>query len=33
MSEKLFYTAPEDYIFNELQSLAIDLWSTYDDTY
>lgn len=30
---KLYYTAPDDKIFNDLKDRAIELWGTYDDTY
>ncbi len=33
MSEKLFYTAPSQEIFEEMQKLAIEIWNTYDDTH
>ena len=33
MSETLFYTAPSDILFDEMQELAMDIWSTYDDTH
>lgn len=33
MSESMFYTAPSDTIFNEMKSLALQIWETYDDTH
>lgn len=32
-SQELFYTAPSDEIYNELLQLAIEIWSSYDDSY
>lgn len=31
MSEKLYYVAPSDEIFDEIKSAAKDLWKTYDN--
>lgn len=28
-----FYTPPTDSVFDELKSIAIELWKTYDDTH
>lgn len=33
MSIELYYTAPSDEIFKEVQEAAISIWSNYDDTY
>jgi hypothetical protein len=33
MSEQLFYIAPSDTIFNQMKELALNIWSTYDDTH
>ena len=30
---ELYYTAPSDEIFKEVQEAAIRIWMTYDDTY
>ena len=31
--ENLYYTAPSEEIFKEVQDAAVTLWMTYDDTY
>jgi hypothetical protein len=31
--QELYYTPPDDEIFEEMKELAITIWSTYDDTY
>jgi hypothetical protein len=33
MSKDLYYTAPSDDIFQEIQKAAIKIWRTYDDTH
>ena len=33
MEAKLYYTAPSQEIFDEVQQAAIRIWSTYDDTH
>lgn len=33
MSQKLYYTEPDDKYFEEMKNAAIAIWSTYDDTY
>ncbi len=33
MNDTLYYTPPEDKIFNEMKGIAISIWSQYDDTY
>lgn len=30
---QLYYTAPEDSIFNEIKQAAIEIWQGYDDTF
>jgi len=30
---KLYYTAPNDEIFEEVREKAIEIWNTYDNTY
>ena len=30
---KLYYTAPKDEIFKDLQESAVKIWETYDNTY
>lgn len=30
---KLYYTAPNQEVFEEVKSKAIEVWKTYDDTY
>lgn len=33
LTEEQYYTAPSDDIFNDIKQAAIQLWSTYDDSY
>jgi len=33
MSQELYYIPPEDEIFHQMQKIACDIWSSYDDTY
>lgn len=33
MTEKEYYTAPSDGVFNDIKENAIKIWQTYDDTY
>jgi len=30
---QLYYTAPNDQVFEEVKSKAIEIWATYDNTY
>lgn len=33
MTQKEYYTAPTQEVFEEIKAKAIELWQTYDDTY